>query len=249
MLNKSALALAWLGGTASNPALGFDARPAGGKFVNVLPEGAGPRRFAPHRNAAFTASAGANEHFAHQPEIRQAIATLPQMQPRLTRWNRQLRADIYDELLKLPLRFALHDLDRLQRHLRHVDEAGNDDGVYAVEVDGAREFYAVAGRTSTVGYAPPLGPADPFDCLPFFVHRSSNGGLPGTIHSMHPRNLMPAFYMRIQGVEGDRFRFEEELMKIFPTKKIFVRSHSVYVYNVAQDGRMVLHHWLLGLGF
>nr|7AOI_Al Chain Al, mL49 [Trypanosoma brucei] len=179
-------------------------------------------------DVAANISAGA------MPPEANVAAALPVPRIQYSKWNRALRSDVYDELLKLPLRYKLHDFAKLCPPQRCQEEP---------------EAVGVVGRDSAVGYLPPLGPADPLDTIPFFVHRSSNGVLPGKVFSMHPRNLMPAFYLRIQQVEGDMFRFEEELLKIFPTKKIFVRSHSIYVYNVALDGRMVLHHWLLGLGF
>lgn len=284
MLRRSLLSLVWLGGTASTPSLGTDTRSANGQYINVVAEGMQNRRTAAH----FSVNPSRNASLFFPPETRNAVVARSRVgipKASSSKWNRRLRADIYDELLKLPLRFALHDFSVLQRHLENslssrpylaslhspregrqvgVDTPGWDDsGVYEFsskasgeererEGEGEEEhrFYAVAGRVSSVGYAPPLGPADPLDVLPFFVHRGSNGQLPGTLRSMHPRNLMPAFVLKIEkSVEGDVFRFEEELMKIFPTKKIFVRSHCIYVYNVGKDGQLVLHHWLLGLGF
>lgn len=280
----------WLGGTAANASLGLDLRPPSGQFVNIVPEGTQPRGVAAHTSNNITPSAGslAAAFYAHQPERRYladtaALSTLSRRAPvahaAMSKWQRGLRADIYDELLKLPLRFSLHDFGVLQRHVTRwgaeSDErqsadpplpsgvfkmpyssttaaaAGANDGAMAETADGGQlaEYYAIAGRDSAVGYAAPLGPADPLDVLPFFVHRGSNGQLPGKVHSLHAKNLMPAFCLTIQNVEGNLFRFEEELIKLFPTKKIFVRSHTIYVYNVAQDGKMVLHHWLLGLGF
>lgn len=289
MLRKTSTRLVWLGGSAASPALGLDLRSPAGQFVNVVPEGTQPRRTAAHFHATPQPGSLAATHFAQSPELRHladgaSMATLGQRmavsKPAITKWSRHLRADIYDELLKLPLRYALHDFHTLQAHLHAVPAmtdavaattgaeggapplppgvfrssgkapaatTGGDDA--APQQPLMSSHYAVAGRDSAVGYAAPLGHVDPLDVLPFFVHRSSNGQLPGKVYSMNAKNLMPAFYMRIQNVEGDMFRFEEELMKIFPTKKIFVRSHSVYVYNVNLDGRAVLHHWLLGLGF
>ncbi|CAG9569354.1 conserved hypothetical protein [Leishmania major strain Friedlin] len=235
-----------------------------------------PRRMAGHFNPTPQANSLAATHYAHTPELRHMAdgaamslsgQRIPLLKPTLSKWSRQLRSDIYDELLKLPLRYALHDFRTLQAHIHAVPATATNasctaaagerlpPGVYHASSGlssaspDAPAYYAVAGRDSAVGYAPPLGPADPVDVIPFFVHRSSNGHLPGKVYSMNAKTLMPAFYMRIQNIEGDMFRFEEELMKIFPTKKIFVRSHSVYVYNVNLDGRAVLHHWLLGLGF
>lgn len=111
------------------------------------------------------------------------------------------------------------------------------------------DVYGVAGRVSGVGYAPPLGPVDPFDTIAFFVHRTSHGNFAMKVRSMNLKNLMPSFYLQIGGIDGDIFRFEEELMKLFPTKKIFTRRERVFVYNVNFDGLMVVRHWLLGLGF
>lgn len=285
MLRKSAVSRVWLGGTASSPALGLDLRSPAGQFVNVVPEGTQKRRTAGHFNPTPQANSLAATHFAHMPEMRHLAdgvamsvtsQRMPVAKPMMSKWSRRLRADIYDELLKLPLRFALHDFNVLQAHLHampaaaeataETGEAPLPPGVYRSSGNSNNNntesaaaspsssslmssHYAVAGRDSAVGYAPPLGHVDPLDVLPFFVHRTSNGALPGKVHSMDARRLMPAFYLRIQNIEGDLFRFEEELMKIFPTKKIFVRSHSVYVYNVGLDGQAVLHHWLLGLGF
>ncbi|KAG5506915.1 hypothetical protein JIQ42_07634 [Leishmania sp. Namibia] len=277
MLRKSPVRWVWLGGSGSSPSLGLDLRSPAGQFVNVVPEGMQPRRTAGHFNATPQANSLAATHYAHAPELRHIAdgasmslsgQRIPLLKPTLSKWSRQLRSDIYDELLKLPLRYALHDFRTLQAHIHAVPGITKSadvaaaaarerlpPGVYPASSSlssgspDAPAYYAVAGRDSAVGYAPPLGPADPVDVIPFFVHRTSNGHLPGKIHSMNAKTLMPAFYMRVQNIEGDMFRFEEELMKIFPTKKIFVRSHSVYVYNVNLDGRAVLHHWLLGLGF
>ncbi|CCD12810.1 unnamed protein product [Trypanosoma congolense IL3000] len=217
MLQRLSVRRMWLGGTASGTALGHDVRPSTGKYINVV----GPT------DVAANIAAGT------MPPEASVAAALPMPHTPYGKWNRALRSDVYDELLKLPLRYKLHDFTKLcpQRHEQSAGPVG------------------IVGGSSAVGYLPPLGPADPLDTIPFFVHRNSNGFLPGKVYSMNARNLMPAFYLRIQQVEGDMFRFEEELLKIFPTKKIFVRSHSIYVYNVALDGRMVLHHWLLGLGF
>ncbi|KAK7201879.1 hypothetical protein NESM_000255300 [Novymonas esmeraldas] len=285
MLRTSAVRRVWLGGSGAAPSLGLDLRSPTGQFVNVVPEGTQPRRVAGSFHASPQAGSLAATHYAHTPELRHLAdgaamsltgQRLPVSKPSTGKWSRVLRADIYDELLKLPLRYALHDFRVLQEHLRAVpptttattaSSAGAGErlppGVFhasasdlpstssspSAESASGPAYYAVAGRDSAVGYAAPLGPADPVDVLPFFVHRTSNGHLPGTVHSMNAKTLMPAFYMRIMNVEGDLFRFEEELMKIFPTKKMFVRSHSLYVYNVNLDGRAVLHHWLLGLGF
>lgn len=221
MLRRSVFGRVWLGGTASTAALGHDVRPSPGKYINVVP----PTDIA--RNIA----AGS------MPPEASVAAAQPVPHVHYAKWNRALRSDIYDELLKLPLRYKLHDFSKLCAPPPFASSRDDPQRV------------GVVGNDSAVGYMPPLGPAEPLDTIPFFVHRNSNGFLPGKIYSMNARNLMPEFVMHIQQVEGDVFRFEEELLKIFPTKKIFVRSHCVYVYNVGMDGRMILHHWLLGLGF
>lgn len=133
----------------------------------------------------------------------------------------ELRADIYEEISKLPLRYALHPFERLQQ----------------------------AASASAVGYFPPLGPAEPIDTVPFFIHRDRFGELPGVVLSIDTRKMAPHFLLRIDRIDGDVFRFEEELIKIFPTKKTFVRSFQVRMYNSGHDALVVLHHWLLGLGF
>jgi hypothetical protein len=133
----------------------------------------------------------------------------------------ELRADLYDELLKLPLRYALHPFDRVQAHMAQ----------------------------SAVGYAPPLGPADPDDTLPFFVHRAPNGDFDVKIRSLDAKKGLPSYMMYLTRIDGDLFRFEDELVKLFPRKKIFVDSANVKVYNAAEDARAVAMHWYLGMGF
>ncbi len=137
------------------------------------------------------------------------------------KFNRELRGDIYDELLKLPLRYSLHPFEKL----------------------------VAASQHSAVGYATPLGPADPVDTIPFFVHRTSAGRFPGRVRSLNPKILFPISYIHFDNVEGDVFRFEEELIKIFPTKKTYVLPYGVRVYNARADALMIMHHWLAGLGF
>jgi hypothetical protein len=196
MFHRTPRLVLWAGGTAALPSLGVDLRHEGGRAVNV----------------EKSIIAG-----TLPPEARKLRAAFHPF----TKWNRQLRADIYDELLKLPLRYSLHSFDKIQAHQSQ----------------------------SAVGYAPPLGPADPDDVIPFFVHRNTSGRFQGYVKSMHVKTAMPAFYMRINGVEGDMFRFEEELIKIFPTKKTFVRPHCVYVNAAGRDAKMILDHWYMGLGF
>lgn len=372
-MKKSSPLLVWLGGTASTPTLGLDLRPSSGSFVNVWSGHHSQPSSRRATAAQFQPSAASQLSSFAPPERRQLLSHIKIGRPQwsIQKFRRALRADIYDELLKLPLRYALHDFDTLERHLMggrkgrfqggnpscplpspmrekavHEEECTtslssgselcttlttpsssshfmvrqedlvdgmtdpnsndcqNDEvspGVYAFPVDNevmkdgekmtsfqphpgtsshnnansssfstcsnteveqvedkplrsaspfSSPYYSVMGhQPSAVGYAPPLGPADPLDTIPFFVHRTSTGLLPGRVHSMDAKRLMPAFYLRIGLIDGDIFRFEEELLKIFPTKKIFVRRHAVYVYNVNLDGKEVLFHWLLGLGF
>lgn len=127
---------------------------------------------------------------------------------------------IYDDLLKLPLRYKLHPYETLAKNLDAVS-----------------------------GYGLPLGPADAHDIIPFHCHRNRNGRFALTKHSINERNLTPSFVSRFRLIDGDLFRFEDELIKIFPTKKTFVRNHEVVVYNCGSDGLRVAHHWILGLGF
>ncbi len=196
MFRRCGVSLLWAGGTAALPSLGKDLRHEGGRVVNV----------------EMDIIAGA------------LPAEARQLRPNhhgFGKWNRQLRADIYDELLKLPLRYQLHPFDRIVEHQSQ----------------------------SAVGYAPPLGPADPHDVIPFFVHRNTNGRFQAKMGSMNAKTAMPAYYVRINGVEGDLFRFEEELIKIFPTKKTFVRPYCVYINAAGRDAKMILDHWYMGLGF
>jgi hypothetical protein len=143
------------------------------------------------------------------------------LKPQCTRWSVNLRGDIYDELLKLPLRYALHPFDKLHEHTQR----------------------------SNVGYAPPLGPADPVDTLPFFIHRNTKGKFEIKVTSIAPSHNDPTLYLSIYLIEGDLFRFEEELIKLFPLKKTFVRQHKVVVFNAGRDAVGIIKHWLYGLGF
>jgi hypothetical protein len=186
----------WAGGTAVSNHLGKDLFPQSTKLINIKKDIVGG---------------------ALPPEAR----LISPVHHTFGKWNRSLRPDIYDELLKLPLRYQLHSLETIMKQ-----SAG-----------------------SNVGYAPPLGPADSHDTIPFFVHRDSSGKLPGKVYSTHAKNQTPHFFMEIRMVEGDLWRFEGEIIKMFPTKKTFVRSHAVYVFGADNDARMILHHWLLGLGF
>eukprot|EP00796_Vickermania_ingenoplastis_P011358 gene11358-7864_t len=284
MLRHSCRVCVWLGGTASTPTMGLDVRPPAGSYLNVQTHTTASNHTAPlHRRstaAHFHPSTSSQAVAFLEPEQRQLLSSVKVGQPQspMRKYIRQLRADIYDELLKLPLRFALHDFDTLERHLYGTSQytwggapeerQENESWMYPLTCtshpsavgaatrttkkhDESQPFYAVGARlrSGSVGYAPPLGPADTLDTIPFFVHRTSTGMLPGRIFSMNYRNLMPAFYLRIGNIDGDIFRFEEELLKLFPTKKIFVRRHAIYIYNVNMDGNALVHHWLLGLGF
>jgi hypothetical protein len=131
------------------------------------------------------------------------------------------RADIYNELLKLPLRFKLHPFEKIEE----------------------------AASKSAVGYFPPLGPAEPLDTIPFHAHRGMHGTLPSTLVPLMNKFARLPFYLRIDRVDGDLFRFEEELIKIFPYHRTHVRPYCVILWDVNYDGVMVLHHWLYGLGF
>jgi hypothetical protein len=140
------------------------------------------------------------------------------------RWEptyRELRADLYDELLKLPLRYKMHSFDV-------VNEAMSK---------------------SAVGYHPPLGAVDKSDTLPFFVHRDSNGRFATSLMSINNKTQMPVFVLYLQRIDGDLFRFEDELIKILPNKKTFVENKGLKVFNAAEDARCILEHWFIGLGF
>jgi hypothetical protein len=134
----------------------------------------------------------------------------------------ELRPDVYDELLKLPLRYQMHPFDRLAAH---------------------------QAAHSTVGYAPPLGPADAFDTIPFYAHRLRSGNFNMKVRSLDVKNALPVFKITLNNIDGDVFRMEDELIKIFPTKKTFVNAKMIRVFNAAEDARVIMHHWLLGLGF
>uniref|UniRef100_A0A7S1QHB7 Uncharacterized protein n=1 Tax=Neobodo designis TaxID=312471 RepID=A0A7S1QHB7_NEODS len=135
--------------------------------------------------------------------------------------NREFRADIYDEIAKLPLRFTLHPYDRIHE----------------------------AMSRSAVGYAPPLGPADPEDTIPFHIHRMPDGTFPHTTRSINPQKGDPRMILSIWGVDGDVFRFEDEMIKILPSFKTFVRDDAVQVWDTTHDVTEILEHWYIALGF
>lgn len=197
-MRRTARALAWLGGRAATPRLGGDQvmEPSSSDLIQM--------------------------DQVIRGDLDKEIFRATDKPPRAyAKYNRVLRADLYGELLKLPLRYKLHPYDTL----------------------------ASAASLSAVGYFPPLGVADPDDTLPFFVHRDAEGHFMWRLQSYNPRNLNPHMFMVIKGIDGDMFRFEDELVKVFPTKKIFMRESFVHVYSVGEDACEVLEHWLLGLGF
>lgn len=195
-MRRTFRSLVWAGGTAATRSLGGDLYPQTSQYINLKKDIVS----------------------GHLPPEARLVAPTPHA---FGRWNRTLRADIYDELLKLPLRYQLHPFEKVSQH----------------------------AAASSVGYAAPLGPVDPVDTIPFFVHRDSLGRLPGKLSSLDAKKLLPSFVLTIALVEGDLWRFEDELIKMFPTKKTFVRSHAVYVFGADNDARMILHHWMVGMGF
>lgn len=152
---------------------------------------------------------------------RDALTLAPVEHWKWERHNRTIRADLYDELNKLPLRFAMHPFSVVQQ----------------------------AMEKSAVGYAAPLGPADPIDTIPFHIHRGPDGTFIHEFHSMRTRIQHPRMVLNIRGVEGDSFRFEDELIKILPTFKIFVKPGCIDVYGATNDVVEILEHWYIGLGF
>jgi len=196
MLRLSRRSQVWVGGSGLVSSLGIDPRSADGLSINVTDR-------------------------VMRGAIPQEALKLRGQRHRSNKWELNLRADIYEELTRLPLRYAMHPFHVLQEK----------------------------AEASAVGYFDPLGSADPHDVIPFFVHRNANGRLPGKVRSLHAKISFPVFFMDIQRVEGDLFRFEDELIKIFPTKKTFVRPHTVLMFSAGVDAKVLLHHWLLGLGF
>ena len=199
MLRLSCRRLAWIGGTAvKQPVPGTNMQPDYQRIIN-------------------TERALVSEDWSVEPE-----AMSGNYQPwRWERTVRELRADLYDELLKLPLRYKMHPYAKLE----------------------------AAMSKSAVGYAAPLGPADPLDTLPFFVHRDGNGRFYSSIKSLAPKLGLPSYVMTLSRIDGDLFRLEDELIKIFPDKKIFVTASHIKVFAAAEDARAITEHWMLGLGF
>ena len=135
--------------------------------------------------------------------------------------NRTLRPDIYSEIQKLPLRFSLHNFETVNAEM----------------------------SKSAVGYAAPLGPADPVDVIPFHIHRKSDGTFNCSTPSTSVRVQNPKRFLVIGGVEGDVFRFEEEMIKLLPTFRTFIHDDRVLVWDVTGDVIEILEHWFIGLGF
>lgn len=192
---RTALRYSWIGGVGAQPGiLAADVRDRSTRFVGVDKE-------------VTRGNLPAEARRIHGDDV--ALAGRFVLCPR-----------IYDDLLKLPLRYKLHPYEVLSKNLDAVS-----------------------------GYGLPLGPADVDDIIPFHAHRNRVGRLAGLTHSINERNLTPTFITRFRLVDGDLFRFEDELIKIFPTKKTFVRNYEIVVHNCGKDGLRVAQHWLLGLGF
>ncbi|KNH06484.1 hypothetical protein XU18_2688 [Perkinsela sp. CCAP 1560/4] len=146
--------------------------------------------------------------------------TIPRVWRRGGRFDLVLRQDIYDELLKLPLRYDLHPFAKLQEQYKRSD----------------------------CGYTVPLGPVCPDDPCPFHVHRFPNGRLPLKDRPLAQHNLVLRRVV-LFNIDGDAFRLEEELIKIFPTKRTHVKPTNIHVWNLGLDGLTIIQYWLLGLGF
>lgn len=199
-MRSTACTLRWMGGMAVQPALtNSRLRNAKDRHINLTKEVAAGKM---------------------SPESRR-LAEVPHPVNNVARRGTFLRSDIYDELLKLPLRYQLHPFERLV------------------------ESRAASGA----GYGLPLGAADEDDTIPFHVHRHASGQFYIQCHSINARNLDPTKILNIQLVEGDLHRFDDELIKIFPTKKIFIKEHKIMMYNSAEDVKEILEHWFMGLGF
>lgn len=193
-MKRSAAFLSWVGGVGAQPSLSQSIRDRKSLFVGVDKE-----------VVRGNIAAEARRIYGNDVDETDRFVLCPK---------------IYDDLLKLPLRFKLHPYEVVAKNIDQI-----------------------------VGYGLPLGPCDTDDTIPFHVHRNTIGRLPGLVHSVNERQLTPAFITRFRLIDGDLFRFEDELIKIFPTKKTFVKNHEVVVYNTANDGARVAQHWMLGLGF
>eukprot|EP00758_Cryptobia_borreli_P011574 Tbor_TRINITY_DN5674_c0_g2::TRINITY_DN5674_c0_g2_i4::g.9561::m.9561 len=197
MLRKTIISPLWSGGAGSQPSLSTTLRHPTDMHINITKEvvrGAVPPEYRKIQGERSKPAAG---------------------------MSLNLRSDLYDELLKLPLRYKLHPFERL--------------------IDVRQGKYS--------GYGAPLGPVDTLDTIPFHVHRNGKGALYGTCRSMNAKKLMPHFLVRLNLIDGDMNRFEDELIKIFPTKKIFTRDFQVIIHHAGKDALEIVHHWYLGLGF
>jgi len=118
-MRASLLRRVWLGGAASTPMLGLDVRPASGSSINVLQPPSSARSVAQSQPLAFL-----------QPEHRQLLAHMRVGKPQtfMRKFNISLSPVIYDELLKLPLRFALHSFERLTQHYQNCNYVMAEDG-------------------------------------------------------------------------------------------------------------------------
>ena len=148
------------------------------------------------------------------------VKTIPRVYRRGGKFDVVLRQDIYEEVLKIPLRYELHPFAKLQAQY----------------------------EASDCGYTTPLGPVARDDPLPFHIHRYPNGRLP-----VKDRPLTDCVTslrrVVIHNIDGDMFRLEEELIKIFPTKRTHVKPMNIHVWNLGLDGLTIIQHWFLGLGF
>jgi len=148
------------------------------------------------------------------------VRTIPSVYKLNAKFRVVTRAEVYNELLKLPLRFPLHPFERIQEQMAKSD----------------------------VGYTVPLGPVDTMDPCPFFVHRRRDGrfNMKTKFQSKHEVRM---HLTELRNIEGDIFRMEEELIKMFPTKRSYVREDKIILWGTGFDGADLVRHWLLGLGF
>ena len=178
----------------------------GGNFLGV-----GPRESQVLNVQSFVTSGATSQDIAK---------TIPRVWRRGGKFDLILRQDLYDELLKIPLRYSLHPFEKL------------------------REQHA----KSDCGYTIPLGPVDKEDPCPFHVHRTCTGRLPVKCIPLTTTEWRLLRTM-IRRFDGDVFRMEEELVKIFPTKRTYVKPAEVVIWGVGLDAALLVRYWLLGLGF
>lgn len=196
MLRRTVRRLQWMGGTHTTAVLGGKLRPHDSQYIQM------------------------------EKQVVKGVMDRDELTAPVEHWiwndhHRQYRADLYNEIAKLPLRFALHPYDRI-----------------AAKMD-----------ESAVGYAAPLGPADPLDTIPFHIHRKNDGSFAHRLQSVDIANQNPRTSLYIKGIEGDLFRFEDELSKLLPTFRTFVRDDYIYVWDAGHDVIEVLEHWYIALGF